>query len=130
MMNSDQFIEAVKQQMRPEGRVQHLVGMLQQLFAFTPDDATIVDLQAGWQILAQPKSQNEETEVAHRRKICADLSAIAAQLTSEPGNLAGAVKTWQVWQDAFQRSADPRQAAMAKTLARELAELQSELLKN
>ena len=125
MMNSDQFIEAVKQQMQPEGRVQHLIGILQQLFAFTPDDATLADLVAGWQFLALPQSQNEEAAVAHRRKICADLSAIAAQLTSEPGNLAVAVKTWQAWQDAFQRSADPRQAAMAKIFVRELVELQS-----
>ena len=121
----DQFIESVKQQMQPEGRVQHLVGILQQLFAFTPDDATLADLVAGWQVLALPLSQNEEAPVTHRREICAKLAAVGGQLTTEPGNLAGAVKTWQAWQDAFQRSSDPRQTAMAKTLARELGELQS-----
>ena len=125
MMNSDQFIEAVKQQMQPEGRVQHLIGTLQQLFAFTPDDVTLADLVAGWKLLAHPQSENEEAAVAHRRKICAELSAIAAQFTTKPGNLAGAVKTWQAWQAAFQRSADPRQAAMAKIFVRELVELQS-----
>ena len=83
------------------------------------------DLVTGWQVLALPKSQIEEASVAHRRKICADLSAIAAQFTNEPGNLTGAVKTWQAWQNAFQRSNDPRQTAMAKILARELMELQS-----
>ncbi len=124
-MNSDQFIEAVKQQMQPEGRVQHLVGFLQQLFALTPDDTTLADIGTGWEVLAHPQSQNEEASVAHRRKICAELSAIAAQLTSEPGNLAHAVKTWQAWHDACQKSADPRQAAMAKTFARELVELQA-----
>ncbi|MHB8599981.1 MAG: hypothetical protein ACYDER_24625 [Ktedonobacteraceae bacterium] len=36
-----------------------------------------------------------------------------------------AVSAWQAWLDASQRSADPRLAAMAKTFARELAELQS-----
>ncbi len=125
MMNFEPFLEAVKQQMQPESRVQHLIGMLQQLFAFTPDDATLGDLVTGWQVLALPKSQNEEASVAHRRKICADLSAIAAQFTNEPGNLANAVKTWQAWQDAFQKSHDPRQTAMVKILARELMELQS-----
>ncbi len=123
----DQFIEAIQQQMQPEGRAQHLAGMLQELLAIIPDDVTLADLVAGWQILARPQSQNEEASVAHRRKICAELSAIAAQFMSEPGNLAGAVKTWQGWQDAFQGSADPRQAAMAKTFARELVELQSAL---
>ena len=125
MINFDRFIEAVEQQMQPEGRAQPLAGTLQQLLAFIPDDVNLADLVAGWQILARPQSQNEEASVAHRRKICAELSAIAAQFTSEPGNLAGAVKTWQEWQDAFQGSGDPRQAAMAKTFARELVELQS-----
>ena len=124
-MNSDQFIEAVKLQMQPERRVQHLAGTLQQLFAFTPEDVTLADVAAGWQVLARPKSQNETTSVAHRRKIWAELSAIAAEFTDEPGNLAGAVRTWQALQDAFQRSADPHQATMAKTFARELVELQS-----
>src|SRR5215213_4900377 len=115
MSNFEQFIEAVKQQMQPANRVEHLVGMLRQVFALTPDDVTLADLTVGWQALARPQSQNEEAAVSHRRKICADLAAIAVQLTSEAGNLASAVKTWQAWQDAFQKSADPRQAAMAKT---------------
>lgn len=124
-MNFEPFLEAVGQQMQPVGRVQHLIGMLQLLFIYNPDDATMADLVRGWQVLALPKSQNEEASLAHRRKICADLSIIAAQFTNEPGNLANAVKTWQAWQDAFQRSHDPRQTAMAKILARELMELQS-----
>ena len=125
MMNLDPFIDAVKQQMQPEGRVQHLVDALQQLSAFAPDDVTLADLAAGWQVLARPQSQNEKASVAHRRKVCAELSAVAAQFTTEPGNLAGAVKIWQVWQDAFQRSGDPHQTTMAKTFARELEELQN-----
>ena len=125
MINFEPFLEAVEQQMQPVSRVQHLIGMLQQLFTYTPDDATMGDLVTGWQVLALSKSQNEEASLAHRRKICADLSIIAAQFTNEPGNLANAVKTWQAWQDAFQRSNDPRQTAMAKILARELMELQT-----
>jgi hypothetical protein len=121
----DEFIGAVKQQMQPEARAQHLIGILQQLFAFTPEDTTLADLAAGWQVLARPHRENEEAPVTHRREICAKLAAVAAELTSEPGNLAAAVNTWQAWQDGFQRSADPRKAAMAKNLARELRELQT-----
>jgi|GEM_PF-6640677 len=124
-MNFDQFIEAVKQQMQPEGRAQHLAATLQELVAFIPAGVTLADLAAGWQVLARPQSQNEITSITHRRMICAELAAIAGQFTNMSGNLAGAVKTWEEWQAAFQRSADPRQAAMAKIFARELLELQS-----
>jgi len=127
MTNLDPFLEAVKEHMQPERRAQHLAGALEQHLALLPDEVTLADLAAGWQVLARPHSQQEETSVAHRRKICAELSAIAAQLMSEPGHLAGAVKTWQAWLDALQRSADHRQVAMAKVFARELVELQSAL---
>jgi len=120
----DQFIEAVKLQMQPEGRAQHQAGMLQHLRTLLPNDVTLADLFAGWQVLAQPRNDSN-SEVLHRRKTCAELAAIAAQLTSEPGHLAGAVKAWQAWQGASQRSADPRLSAMAKTFSRELIELQS-----
>ena len=122
MMNSDQFIEAIKQQMLPDKHVQHPVDTLQRLFALTPADATLADLVAGWQVLARPHSQNEEASVAHRQKMCAEMAAFATQFASEPGNLVGAVKTWQAWQDAFQRSTDPYHAILAKTFARELVE--------
>jgi hypothetical protein len=122
-LNFDPFLEAVKQHMQPEGRAQHQAGMLTQLLVGLPDDVQLSDLVAGWQMLARPHSEQEQASVAHRRGICAEVAAIAARETSEP--LAGAVKTWQVWQDACQGSVDPRQAAMAKTVARELVELQS-----
>ena len=125
MRQLDQFIEAVKQHMQPEGRAQHMAGMLRQLLATIPADVTLADLAAGWQTLARPHGQQEHASVAHRREICAELSTIASRLTSEPGNLAGAVKTWQAWQEACQSSTAPGQAAMAKTFARELVELQS-----
>ncbi len=124
-MNFDPFLEAVKQHMQPEGRAQHQAGMLTQLLVGLPDDVQLSDLVAGWQMLARPHSEQEQASVAHRRGICSELAAIAARLTSEPGQLAGAVKAWQAWQDACQRSADPRLAVMSKTLARELVELQS-----
>jgi hypothetical protein len=125
MRDFDQLIEAVKQQIRPEKRAQHLAEMLQQLFMVIPDDANLADLVTGWQFLGRPQSQDESAAVAHRRMVYADLSTLAAQFISEPGDLAGAVKTWKSWQDAWQRSAVPHQAAMTKTLSCELAELQS-----
>jgi len=120
----DQFLEAVKLQMQPEGRAQHTAGMHQHLRTLLPNNVTLADLVAGWQVLAQPRNDTN-SEVLHRRKTCAELAAIAAQFTSGQGNLTGAVSTWQAWLDASQRSADPRLAAMAKTFARELVELQS-----
>jgi len=124
MTSFDPLIEAVKQQMQPAQRAQHLAEMLQQLFAVTPDDANLADLVIGWQFLGRPQSQDETAAIAHRRTVYADLSRLAGQFISEPGDLAGAVKTWQAWQ----RSTDPCQAAMMKTLGRELAELQSALI--
>ncbi len=110
--------------MQPEGRAQHTAGMHQHLRTLLPKDVTLADLVAGWQVLAQPRNDTN-SEVLHRRKTCGELAAIAAQLTSGQGNLTGAVSIWQAWLDASQRSADPRLAAMAKTFARELVELQS-----
>ena len=96
MTNFDRFLEAVKQHMQPEGRAKHLAGTLPQLLALVPADVTLADLATGWQLLARSHRQQEETSVAHRHEVCAELSAIAARVTNEPGNLAGAVKTWQV----------------------------------
>jgi hypothetical protein len=120
----DQFLEAVKLQMQPEGRAQHQAGMHQHLRTLLPHDVTLADLVVGWQVLAQPHNDTNSA-VLHRRKTCAELAAIAARLTREQGNLTGAVSTWQAWLNASQRSADPRLAAMAKTFARELVELQA-----
>ncbi len=120
----DHFLEAVKRQMQPEGRAQHTAGMHQHLRTLLPPDVTLADLAAGWQVLASGRNETNSA-VLSRRKTCAELAAIAAQVTSEPGQLAGAVKAWQAWQDASQRSADPRLAALRATFARELGELQS-----
>lgn len=120
----DQFLKAVKLQMQPEGRALHTAGMLEYLRTLLPTNVTLADLAAGWQVLAQPRNDTNSA-VLSRRKTCGELTAIAAQSTSEQGNLTGAVSTWQAWLDASQRSADPRLAAMRQTFARELAELQS-----
>ena len=122
----DQFLETVRLQMRPEGRALHTAGMLEYLRTLLPNDVTLADLVAGWQVLAQPRNDTNSA-VLNRRKTCGELAAIAAQLASEQGNLTSAVKTWQAWLAASQRSADPRLAVMAKAFARELAELQSAL---
>jgi hypothetical protein len=120
----DQFLEAVQLQMQPEGRVQHQAGMHRHLRTLLPPDVTLADLVVGWQVLAQSRNDTNSA-VLHRRKTCGELAAIAAQLTSEPGHLAGTVKAWKAWLDASQRSADPRLTAMRATFARELVELQS-----
>ena len=120
----DQFLEAVQLQMQPEGRAQHQAGMHRHLRTLLPPDVTLADLVVGWQLLAQSRNDTN-SEVLHRRKTCGELAAIAAQLTTEPGHLVGAVKAWQAWLDAAQRSTEPRLTAMRATFARELVELQS-----
>jgi hypothetical protein len=120
----DQFLEAVRRQMQPEGRAQHTAGMHQYLRTLLPEDVTLADLAAGWQVLAKERNETNSA-VRSRRQTCAELAAIAAQVTSEPGELAKAVKAWQAWQDASLRSADARLMAMRATFARELGELQS-----
>jgi hypothetical protein len=115
----DQFLEAVKLQMQPEGRALHTAGMLEYLRTLLPTDVTLADLVAGWQVLAQPRNDTNSA-VLNRRKTCGELAAIATQLTS-------AVKTWQAWLDVFRGSADPRQVAMVRTFERELLELRSSL---
>jgi hypothetical protein len=82
----DQFLEAVKLQMQPEGRALHTAGMLEYLRTLLPNDVTLADLVAGWQVLAQPRNDTNSA-VLSRRKTCGELAAIAAQLTSEQGNL-------------------------------------------
>jgi hypothetical protein len=123
MSNFDLFIDAVRHNIQPANRVEHLIGTLQQLFTLIPADVTLGDVITGWQALASPQSQNEEASVVHRRHICRELSAVGKQYMDKPGSLNNAVKAWQAWQDAFQSSTDPRQAAMAKILQRELGEL-------
>ena len=120
----DQFLEAVKLQMQPEGRALHTAGMLEYLVTLLPTDVTLADLVPGWQVLAQPRNDTNSA-VLSRRKTCAELAAIAAPLTSGPGTLTSAVRAWQAWFDAAQRGAEPRLAAMHATFARELVELQA-----
>ena len=124
-MNFDLFFEALKKDMQPEARAQHVVGSLQPLLAILPDDVTLADLATGWQLLARPHSQEEPASVTHRREVCAQLGTIAGQLSSEPGHMESVVKGWQSLEEACQKNADPRLRAMAKTFARELVELQS-----
>ena len=85
----------------------------------------LADLVAGWRTLSQDSQQEEEPATTQRRVTCGELATMAAQFTTEQGNLAQAIKTWRIWRDAFQKSDDPRQATMAKTFARELTELQA-----
>ena len=85
MTNFDRLLEAVKQHMQPEGCAKHLAGTLPQLLALVPANVRLSDLAAGWQLLARPHREPEEASVAHRREVCARLSAIAARETSGQG---------------------------------------------
>jgi hypothetical protein len=120
----DQFLEAVRLHMQPEGRAQHQAGMHQYLRTLLPEDVTLADLVAGWRVLAEGRP-DVPSAVRSRRQTCAELAVIAAPLASGAGTLAGAVRAWQAWLEASQESADPRLAAMSATFARELVELQA-----
>jgi hypothetical protein len=124
MADLDQMIEAVKAQLQPQPRALATANTLQQLSIFIPNDVTLADLLAGWRTLSRPLQEGEEPATVQRRITCGQLADIAAQFTTAVGSLAQAIKTWQIWQDAFQKSDDARQATMAKTFARELSELQ------
>jgi hypothetical protein len=124
LVGFSKLIEAVKAQMQPPPRAQHTVGTLQQLSMHIPDGVMLADLLAGWQELSHPRSGDEVAVIA-RRNTCRELAEIAAQFTDDQGSLAGAFRAWQAWQEVFEGSSDSRQAAMAATFAREVAELRS-----
>ena len=127
MANLDQLIATVKVHMQPEPRALATANTLQQLSIFIPNDVTLADLVMGWRTLSRPSQQEEEPAISQRRITCSELADMASQLTTEQGNVAQAIKTWHAWLEFFKNRGDrddPRQAAMAKTFARELAELQ------
>jgi hypothetical protein len=124
MIHLDQMIEAVKGQLQPPPRALATASTLQQLSIFIPTDVTLADLLVGWRTLSRPLQEGEEPATVQRRITCGQLADIASQFTTDAGSLAQAIKTWQIWRDAFQKSDDVRQATMAKTFARELSELQ------
>ena len=120
----DQLIETIKSQMQPPPRAQATAHTLQQLSLFIPDGVTLADLIAGWQTLSFASKQGEDAPTTNRRITCGELAQIASQFATGQGNITQAIKTWKAWAEAFKKSDDPRQAAMAKTFARELKELQ------
>lgn len=122
--NFDQLIETVKSHMQPPPRAQATAHTLQQLSLFIPDDVTLADLVVGWQTLSYASKRGEDAPTTQRRVTCGELAHMASQFTTSQGNIAQAIKTWKAWAEAFKKSDDPRQAAMAKTFARELAELE------
>lgn len=129
--NLDQLIATVKVHMQPEPRALATANTLQQLSIFIPNDVTLADLVVGWRTLSRPSQQEEEPAISRRRITCSELANMASQLTTEQGTLAQAIKTWHAWSEFFKNRndrSDPRQAAMAKTFARELTELQEAAL--
>ncbi len=124
MANLEQLIATVKVQMQPEPRALAAASTLQQLSVYIPNEVTLADLVVGWHTLSRPSQQEEAPDTSRRRVTCGELANIAAQFTTEQGNLEQAIKTWRIWLEVFKNRDDPRQAAMAKTFARELAELQ------
>ncbi len=126
-MQYDPFLAAILRGIQPEGRAHHQAAMLRHLLPFTPADVTLADLAAGWQALARPQGRDETSAVSSRREVCAELAAIAISEAGARGQLAGAVRAWQVWVDVCQQSADPRLIVVGKIFARERAELQAAL---
>jgi hypothetical protein len=122
--NLDRLIETVKSHIQPPVRAVATASTLEQLSILIPDDLILAHLVVGWQILSHSSRQKEEPATTQRRVTCGELANLAAQFTTDRGNIAQAVRAWHVWAEAFKKSDDPRQAAMANTFARELTELQ------
>jgi len=125
--NLDRLVETVKLQMQPPPRALATANTLQQLSVYIPNEVTLADLVVGWRTLSQASKQKEEQATAQRRVTCGELARMASQFTTDQGNLSQAIKAWRIWRDVFNDRTDrgdPRQAAMARTFARELTELQ------
>lgn len=120
----DELVEAIKVQIQPVARAHTIASTLQQLSVYVPNGVTLADLIVGWQKLAQLSMQEDDDATMQRRKTCGELAKVASQFTIDQGNLAQATETWRIWSEAFKNRDDRRQAAMAKTFTRELAELQ------
>lgn len=125
MANLDQLVASVKTQLQPPPRANATASTLQQLSALVPSDVELADLIAGWRVLAQSSQPGEDPATVQRRVTCGELAELASQFTTDPGNRALAIKAWQAWYTAFKDSDDPRQAAMARTFARELHEIEA-----
>ena len=124
MTKLDQLIAAVEAQMQPPARAENVAKTLQELSIFIPNDVTLADLVVGWRSLSLSSHKEEEPALFHRRITCGELATLASPYTNDQGSIAGAIKAWRVWLDAFQKSDDARQTTMASTFARELSELQ------
>ena len=120
----NELVEAIKVQIQPVARAHTIASTLQQLSVYVPNGVTLADLIVGWQKLAQLSMQEDDDATMQRRKTCGELAKVASQFTIDQGNLAQATETWRIWSEAFKNRDDRRQAAMAKTFTRELAELQ------
>jgi len=125
MENFDQFVETVRKQLQPEVRANNTASTLEQLAQHTPADVTLEDLYVGWNKIANNAIDGEPAPVQKRRETCQDLAYAASVYMEYIGSMEHAASAWQAWTDAFRQSDDPRQAAMAATFARELAELQA-----
>ncbi len=123
MADLEQLVEVVKAQMQPPARASHTASTLQELSIYIPVEVTLADLVAGWKILSQPQNNEEEPAISNRRITCGELASIASQFITGPGDVTQAIKTWDVWQRVFNHRDGPRDQTMARTFARELAEL-------
>jgi hypothetical protein len=120
----ERFTRAVQSQLQPAPRAEATAKTLRELSILIPNDVELADLSAGWRILARPLQKDEAINIAKRRITCGELASIVAQFSQDQGKIASAIRAWGIWTEAFRYSGDDRQAAMAETFARELAELQ------
>ena len=127
MIHLDLLIERVEKQMQPPPRGSATASTLQQLSILIPNEITLADLVAGWQILAQPSSKEEDPGTIQRRRTCGELASLAMQITQDAGSVENAIKTWESWLTTkiFENSTDPRHVAMVRTFTRELNELRA-----
>lgn len=123
--NLDRLIEAVNARLEPPGRAKATATTLQELSIYIPNDVTLADLIVGWRTVAQPAAPQEDIAIERRRITCGELANIASEFSTGQGSMAQAIKTWEQWAKAFERSNDGREKTMANTFKRELGELKA-----
>jgi hypothetical protein len=113
--------------LQPDGRATATAATLRQLadsagagdLPLTPADAA-----AGFALLA-PLRDGDPTPVAARRRTCGELAVLLGDFSIFPADPQRLAAVFRVVAAHFVGSADPRQAAIAETAAREAVELEA-----
>lgn len=125
-----------------EKQRQAVANSIQQMLEAVTGEVSFSDLQVAFEHLSVAKDTRpphlqaeplvEPADIAARRKTCANLATICAELAAENGDIPGdyelATSIWEQWsnaarKEAIEQSNDGRLATMAQTALREFLEV-------